>query len=237
MTSLATAELARDPRVVAGLEAQLELRRHRLAAGERPLGWKLGFGASAARESLGTAAPLIGFLTDRSFLVRPESHSVEGWTAPVLEPEVAVRLGRTLVPGGPPEEAKGSIDGLAPAFELVEVDPPPTEVERILAGNVFHRGVVLGPFVDPSRAPLERLRAEVIAGEANEAVDDPQAATGPIVGLVRHVADLLGHFGLELAAGEVVICGSIVPPISVDGGARVRYRLAPIGELAIELTG
>ncbi len=237
MNSLATAELARDPRVVAGLEAQLELRRRRLAAGERPLGWKLGFGAPAAREGLGTAAPLIGFLTDRSLLPQPARCAIGGWTRPVLEPEVAARLGRSLAPGGSLDEAAAAIEGLAPAFELVDLDPPPTEVESVLAGNIFHRAVVLGPYADAALVPVESLRAELTGGEDTEAVDDPQEATGPIVALVRHVADLLGYFGLELGTGEMLICGSIVPPIAVAAGRRYRYRLQPIGELSIELTG
>src|SRR5947209_14228300 len=33
-----------DPRVARGMQAQLELRRRRLAAGDEPLGWKVGFG-------------------------------------------------------------------------------------------------------------------------------------------------------------------------------------------------
>ena len=66
MSSQRTAELAADPRVRRGLEAQLAARERRLAAGERPLGWKLGFGSPEARERLDTAAPLVGFLTDRS---------------------------------------------------------------------------------------------------------------------------------------------------------------------------
>lgn len=236
MSSLATAELARDPRVVAGLEAQLALRHRRLGAGERPLGWKLGFGAPAALQALGTAAPLVGFLTDRSLLSRPERCAIGGWTRPLLEPEVAARLGRPLAPGGSLDEAAAAIDGLAPAFELADLDPPPTEVERVLAGNVFHRAVVLGPYADPALAPVESLRAELTCGGDIEAVDDPQEATGPIVALVRHVADLLAYFGLELRAGDVLICGSIVPPIAAAAGRRYRYRLQPIGELSIELT-
>ena len=36
-----------DARVIRGMRAQLELRRKRLAAGDAPLGWKVGFAAPA----------------------------------------------------------------------------------------------------------------------------------------------------------------------------------------------
>ena len=39
-----------DARVIRGMRAQLELRRKRLAAGDAPLGWKVGFAAPAMLE-------------------------------------------------------------------------------------------------------------------------------------------------------------------------------------------
>jgi 2-keto-4-pentenoate hydratase len=236
MTSLPTAELAADPRVRAGMAAQLELRERRLAAGERPLGWKLGFGGAEARSKLGTAAPLLGFLTDRSLLAPAETPSLSGWASPLLEPEIAVRIGAGPSPGGSLDDAEGAIEALGPAFELADLDPPPTEVEEILAGNIFHRAIVLGPSATLAEAPPAGLRGVVTRGDAEaERIVDPQALTGEIVALIRHVADLLDRFGLALRAGEIVICGSIVRPISVAPGDRVDYRLEPVGELSVDL--
>lgn len=233
----ATAELAADPRVRAGMRAQLEARRRRLAAGERSLGWKLGFGAPAARERLGIVAPLVGFLTDRSLLEREARPEIGGWTQPVLEPEIAVRLGEAPRPGGSLAEAAAAIDAVGLAFELADLDSPPTDVEAILAGNIYHRAVVTGPRTPADEVEVGSLRG-LVAREGGEThtVDDPQSATGPVVELVRHVIDLLGVFGCAPAAGELVICGSIVPPVEVQPGDRVRYRLEPIGELVLELS-
>ena len=36
-----------DPRIARGMTAQLAKRRERIAAGERPLGWKVGLGSPA----------------------------------------------------------------------------------------------------------------------------------------------------------------------------------------------
>jgi 2-keto-4-pentenoate hydratase len=235
MSTIRTAELAADPRLRSGLEAQLEQRRTRLSAGEKALGWKLGFGSPAAMGKLGTAAPLIGFLTDRSLVGLEHEVSVAAYRNPVLEPEVAVRLAADLAPGGGEDAAREAIESVGPAFELVDLDPPPTDVAEILAGNIFHRAVALGPTA--RAAALDGLSAVVGVGDEIRPVEDPQAATGPVLGLVRHVADLLGEFGESLAAGEVVICGSIVGPLSVAGGDSVAYRLDPIGAISISLTG
>ena len=41
-----------DPRIARGMWAQLALRAKRIAAGDKPLGWKVGFGAPAAMKKL-----------------------------------------------------------------------------------------------------------------------------------------------------------------------------------------
>ena len=55
-----------DPRIVRGMQAQLELRRKRLARGDTALGWKVGFAAPAFQERLKITAPLVGFLTQNA---------------------------------------------------------------------------------------------------------------------------------------------------------------------------
>src|ERR687894_3310514 len=112
MSSHQTAELAADPRVRRGMEAQLALRRERLAAGDAPLGWKVGFGTPEAFEKLGTGAPLVGFLLRSALAPSGAAYTLDGFSRPALEPEVAVRVG-----------ANGAVSALGPAFEIADVDP------------------------------------------------------------------------------------------------------------------
>ena len=230
-----TTDLAADPRVRRGMEAQLADRERRLAGGETSLGWKLGFGSAEAMEGLGIAAPLVGFLTDRSPLPSDDAARIDGWTRPVVEPELALRLGADLRPGGDRAEAAGAIAAIAPAFELVDVDPPPTDVVEILAGNIFHRHVVLAGEANVDPGEFAGLRGSVAHNGHERTVADPQAGTGELVGLIRHVADLLGEFGASLRAGEIVICGSVVPPIGVLPGDAVAYRIDPVGAISLRL--
>ena len=230
-----TTDLAADPRVRRGMEAQLADRERRLAGGETSLGWKLGFGSAEAMEGLGIAAPLVGFLTDRSPLPSDDAARIDGWTRPVVEPELALRLGADLRPGGDRAEAAGAIAAIAPAFELVDVDTRPTDVVEILAGNIFHRHVVLAGEANVDPAEFAGLRGSVAHNGHERTVADPQAGTGELVGLIRHVADLLGEFGASLRAGEIVICGSVVPPIGVLPGDAVAYRIDPVGAISLRL--
>jgi len=221
-----------DPRVQRGMQAQLAARRRRLDAGEKHLGWKIGFGAPAAMEKLGIAGPLIGFMTDRSAVASGAAVSLARWSKPFAETEIAVHIGKDLSAGAGREAVTDAIAALGPAIELADIDQPPEDPEAILSGNIYHRHVILGPH-DPARAgaKLDGWSGRIVRnGKEMPRVDDLQANTGEILGLVIHVANTLPAFGEQLRRGDVVICGSIVPPMELHADdAEIAYSLEPGG--------
>ena len=230
-------EAFKDPRILRGMEKQLRLRQDRLKAGEKLVGWKVGFGAPAALQRLGLDAPLVGFLTDKVLLPPNGTVSIQGWTKPAAEPEVAVYLGQDLTGTIDSAQTRAAIASLGPAIELADVHFPPDDVEAILAGNIYNRHVVLGG-ADSSRAGcnLNGLRGRISHNAEELApVSDLQALTGNILDIVSHVASLLTLFDEELRAGEFIICGSIIPPCWVQPKDRITYSLESIDSIAINL--
>jgi len=224
-----------DPRIGRGMRAQLALRAERIAAGEKPLGWKVGFGAPAAMKKLQIEAPLVGFLMERALLRSGASILVDQWIKPAAEAEIAVHMGHALAGGADRLAAAAAIAGLAPAIEIADVEFPPDDVERILAADIYQRHVILGPR-DASRAGcrLEGLDCRVLRNGAESArTADPQALTGDYIDIVRHVADVLHACGQRLEAGEVIITGSITPPLWVEAGDEIHFELEPIGKLSV----
>lgn len=222
-----------NPAVGRGIEKMLALRAERLAAGERHLGWKLGFGAPASLERFGLSAPLLGFLTDATRHDPGARVPVAGWEAPVAEPEVAVYFDDDAVPG----RVVDAIGALGAAIELADIHPPPEDLEEVLAGDVYHRAVILGP-QDASRAGGRRedLRARVVHdGETVADTREVEALTGDIVRILDHAAALLAAYGQRLAAGDVVIAGAVVPPLKVGPGQEVRFELEPFDPIAVQL--
>src|SRR4029079_11591450 len=67
----------------------------RLADGERPAGWKLGYTAAVMRAQMGIEAPNFGPLTDAMLLGSPAVLPA-GALQPRVEPEIGLRLGRAL---------------------------------------------------------------------------------------------------------------------------------------------
>jgi 2-keto-4-pentenoate hydratase len=228
-----------DPRIQRGMTEQLAKRRARIAAGEAPLGWKVGFGAPAMLEKFKIGAPLVGFLMQRGRIASGGSASLKGWVKPIAEPEIAVHIGHDLPGGGDRAAAAAAIAALGPAIELADADLPFEDPEAILKGNIFQRHVILGA-PDASRAggSTAGLTARVFRRDAEFArTSDPEALTGKIVDIVRHVADLLAAFGERLSAGEVIIAGSVIPPLLVEADETgVAYALDPIGRVSVAFT-
>jgi 2-keto-4-pentenoate hydratase len=225
-----------DPRVQKGLRAQLANRRARIDAGEVPIGWKIGFGAPAAMEKLKISGPLTGFLMQTALLPSGAVASLRGWSKPVAEPEIAIYFGAALAAGGSRDDARKAVTALGPAIELADLDGPADDVEEILSCDIFQRHVVLGPR-DPSRAgiQLDNLVGRITRSGRNvEAPTDLEANIGEIAGLVRYVADLLGAFGETIRPGDLLITGSVTPPLVLQNDeSEVSFTLDPVGSVSV----
>lgn len=215
-----------------GMRRMLELRARRIDAGERPIGWKLGFGAPSSLEKFGLTGPLVGFLTDAALHQPGSQVSVQGWTQPVAEPELAVHIGEDMSDGS--GDIGGAITGIAAAIELADVDPPPQDIAEVLSGNIYHRAVITD--VAATRVvPVDRLRARVVSdGEAVE-VENLEELTGGLYSIIGHCADLLAAAGESLRAGDIVIAGSVVPPVRLRPGVEFEFQVAGFPSISVHV--
>jgi 2-keto-4-pentenoate hydratase len=223
-----------------GMVRQLRLRRELLSAGHKPLGWKLAFGGPAAMERLHTSAPLVGYLMQDALLPSGSTLSLSNWKKPAAEPEIAVYLGKDLPANSDRAATIAAISGLGPAIEVADVDHPSEDVEGTLARNIYQRHVILGSN-DSSRvgASLDGLSCRVLRnGSKVASITGPQALqalTGDVIDIVRYTANLLAAFGESLQAGQIIIAGSIIPPLWVQPGEEIVFHLAPIDSISIRL--
>jgi 2-keto-4-pentenoate hydratase len=228
-------DLWEDARVARGMRAQLEMRRKRLDSGDVALGWKVGFAAPEMLKRLEITGPLVGFLTRKALVHSGANVSLAGWARPVAEPEIAVHIGRDVSAGADHATAKAAIAGISPAIEIVDVTEPPEYPERILRGNIYQRHVVLA-----GAAPAKAGSASghvLRRGREFARTSDPQANTGKWVDIVRHVADVLDAFGERLRSGEIIITGSVVPPIAIEPGEdAIAFEVDPVGAVEVRFS-
>ena len=225
-----------DPRIARGMQAQLVERRARIAAGDRPIGWKVGFSTPVMMDRFKITAPLVGYMMQSGMVASGGQASFKGCVKPGFEPEVAVHMGKHLALGSDRATASAAIAALSPAIELVDLKFQPQDVEPILKANVFHHGLVLGPrSTAHAGGDVNGLVGTVLRNGAEVArVADLQATVGNILDVVRFVADTLATAGEKLAAGDVVITGSIMVPIFIEPGETgTDFVLDPIGSASV----
>lgn len=200
----------------------LDRRRDELAGGAEHLGWKVGFGSRAGMAGLGIDRPLVGYLTSGGRLTPGSSVSVAGWTGAVIEAEIAAYVGPDL-----------AVEGWALAIELADVDFPPDDVEDIVAGNVYHRHVLFGDRVAalPDQRGVRLLRD----GDEVAATCDPDELVGDLGWVLATTASTLAAAGSALRAGDVVITGSMLPPMAVAPGQAWEASAPGLGSIAVQL--
>jgi 2-keto-4-pentenoate hydratase len=199
------------------MRALLACREADLASGAGAIGWKIGFSTPAIQQHFGLTEPVVGYLTDTRVVGAGATVPLEGWGAPAVEVELAVRVGDD-----------GGVGALAPALELVDLDTPFDDIEAVLAGNISHRGVVFGdevPGADPwaMAAAVTKDGAVVAEGRLTE---DPAAT-------VAFVRSFLAAHGAVLESGDRIIAGSVIPPLTVAPGDELHVSFGPLGELRV----
>jgi 2-keto-4-pentenoate hydratase len=232
-------ETLNDPRIAEGMRAQMELLRRKLDSGARQIGWKVGFGAPAAKEKMNLTAPIVGFLLDRAELASGAEVSLAGWQKPAAEAEIAAYIGRDLPAGAPRDEVRRAIAALGPAIELADIDCAMDDVQAVLSGDIFQRHVILGPRdALRSGARLDGLKGRVTrSGQDIPVPADLETNIGEVVAIVRHVADVTEAVGGGLRAGQFIICGSLTAPMFLEPGERgIDFELAPIGGVSVRFS-
>jgi 2-keto-4-pentenoate hydratase len=228
-----------NPLIRKGMEAQFADRRARIAAGEKPLGWKVGLGAPASMQKLGIEAPMVGFLMQKALLPSGSTVSLKNYLRPVAEPEIAVRMAADLGPDATPDTVMAAIKELQPAIELADLDPVPApdNLDVVLAGDIYQRQVLLGKGTQPGGS-VRGLTSRVLRrGVEVNRTSDPEGLTGKLIDIVAHVATVVAAFGEKLSAGDIIITGSITPPPMIEPDEMdFIHAVDPVGEVSVRFT-
>lgn len=223
------------------------LRELRLARGEKPVGWKIGFTNRGIWERYGVYEPMwapVWSTTARLLDGARAELPLAGLSQPRIEPEIAFGLARTPELGMSLEELRGCIDWVAHAFEIVHThfDAWRFTAPDTAADFALHGRLVVGPRV-PVRgwaslgADLAALKVELWCGD--EKKDSGQGSIvldGPLSALkamVDAMARTTPHWRIE--AGECVTTGTITDAWPLVPGQRWRTVLSDPRLAGLEL--
>lgn len=219
----------------AGYEAAGALHQHRVAAGWRRVGRKIGFTNRTIWPRYGVYEPIWGSVYDRTLIRARDNRAqvrLEGLVNPRIEPEICFGL-RSM-----PNEGRllESIEWIAHSVEIVQCHHPAWKLKLAdsTANNGLHGRLVLGtpmPLPQDVEAQLPAMEIELYRGEARidrgvgaNVLDSPLKALDHLVTLLRKQR---GAPALE--AGELVSTGTITDAHPVKAGESWSTQIAGIG--------
>lgn len=215
-------------------DAVVEARRD---AGSVIVGAKLGLTSAAKQKQMNVSEPLYGWLSDDMVIDTGEQLVCERFIQPRCEPEVAFLLGEDLE--GPDVSAARVIAATDLVFPAVDVLDSrfagySFKLPDVVADNSSCAGYVLGgQGLDPTGFDMRltgcvfEKNGELIATAAGAAVLGHPASS--VAWLVRKLAER----GQGLAAGHVVLSGSMTEAIPVSPGDVVTARFDRLGTVEI----
>jgi 2-oxopent-4-enoate/cis-2-oxohex-4-enoate hydratase len=211
------------------LEQALVLR------GERVIGWKAGFTNSAIQGQYGVSEPVLGFMLGSGVYSGGDSIPIGRFASLGVEVEVAFLLKRDLAgPGVTPVSALLAVEGAMPSFELIDYrcSGKPRGAD-VVADGVFANAIVLGRPLT-SVAALDLALEGVVFEQNGQVVATNTAAEvlgNPLTSLAW-LANTLGRMGRGLAAGDVVLSGSISKILRPEQGESVRASFTRLGSVS-----
>jgi 2-keto-4-pentenoate hydratase len=201
-------------------------------------GYKLAYTTASSQQANGVSDPCLGRMLGDNIRHSPSTLTAADFVQLGLECEVGVRLGADLPPSGAPYDRRKvseAVESLAATFEIIDIRRTPgldPKVQFItgVAANVFNAGVVLGEPVSnwrgldlPAAYGSMTINGEMVGdGHGSDVMGHPLE---PLVWLANKLAEQ----DLGLAAGMVIITGSIVSPKVVKAGDTASTMIEGLG--------
>jgi 2-oxo-3-hexenedioate decarboxylase len=222
----------RDPsfKIEDAQAALAELRRKRIARGERPVGRKIGFTNRGIWDEYKVYAPIWGDMYDTtvSELSASPAVNVSRFSEPRIEPEIVFKLAKDVGSGMDEAALLEAIEWVTHGVEIVQSMFPGWKFKGAdcYAAEGLHGALLLGPprsvaalGPDPMQAlvdftvTLSRDGKIMDHGRGANVLDSPLSA-------LRHLVDVLDMdpFNPPLRAGEIVTTGTLTRAFPVAAG-------------------
>lgn len=224
-----------------GAAAQVALAA--LTGSNPPTGFKIGATGQRMQEYLGVDHPIAGFMAARDVYRASATRRFADTIRPGVECEIAVRLARDL-PVGPcsAEQAAAAVGECVAGIELVENrygDLKTLGTPMLVADQMYHVAAVVGEQggVDWRGLNTGALKGRIsIDGVVRDQGISTDLMGHPFNGLAWLASSpVIAAFG-GLKAGQVVMLGSVTPPIWLEGPARVLVEFEGLPAVSLVLT-
>lgn len=197
------------------------------------VGYKIGFTSRAIQEEVGIDEPAFGRLP-RETVSSGRTIDVADRIAPRVEPEIAFVLGADLQGPTTDAEAFAAVDAVVPAVEVVDSRIRAWDVTapEAIADNALAAAVVLG---GTSRSlagvDLELEGVQLLRNGEEVASGIGSAVLGRPIRALTWLADALAERDRSLAAGDLVLTGSVTRLVPIERGDVLTVRFGTLGTI------
>ena len=208
-----------------------EIRRGRMARGDKPVGRKIGFTNRNMWREYNVDCPIWGDVYDTTLHDVSDAGSRFALAAlpePRIEPEIVFKLAAAPQPGMNETDLVGCIQWVAQGFEVAQSIFPGWRFQGVdaVAGFGLHGALLVGkPLVIASKADDLRQALQAISltlycdGKEIDRGRGTNVLGGPLTAL-RHLVDMLAldKINPPLAAGEIVTTGTLTRAFPIAAG-------------------
>ena len=201
-------------------------------------GVKVATTTKVMQQLMGITHPCGGAIFAKTIHASPARIAKRDFVNLRIESEIALKLGQDLPAARAPWTAASvapCVAGAMPAYELIEdrnAVYTETSAVSMIVENCWNGGVVIG-------APKPVAARDVVGIAGEQTLNGKSIGSGksedPFATLAW-LANLLAERGRDLAAGMVVITGSLIPTFSIEVGDKAVFSVDGLGEAVLEIT-
>jgi 2-keto-4-pentenoate hydratase len=209
--------------------------RQRVAGGRRVIGFKVGLTSAAMQQQLGVGEPDFGHLFDDMAHPADAPIPTARYLQPRAEPEIALVLGQALRgPGLTVADLVGATAYAVGAIEIIDSRIVDWRIGLLdtVADNASSGGLVLGQSpVALTTVDLSTLGCVLRHNGRIRQTGAGAAVLGSPLNAATWLANTLTARGAELAAGHVILTGSLTAAVPVRAGDTVTASLDRLGSV------
>lgn len=221
------------------LAQALEIQEAVIRHFDEPIaGWKIGCTNKGAQEALGADEPFFGPLISSRFYASGAQVETASTALRVVEPEIAMRLGRDLAPQAQPysvDQVMAAVETVHPSLEFVDRRLPGGFADGLLwhiCDCGLSDALVLGPGTAgvsaemlPEIAVEARVNGEVVSsGHGRNALDGPHLA-------LQWLANTFSQLGRTLYAGQTISTGLLTSIFVLEPGDEIEAEYDHLGKV------
>lgn len=207
--------------------------------GRTVVGRKVGLTSAAMRAQLGVDQPDFGVLLGDTQYDDGSTAAAASFINPRIEPEIAFLLCSDLRgPGVTAADAMAAVDHVSAALEIIDSRIVDWRIHLVdtVADNASYGGFVLGTGVALTKdLDLAAVECSLFAGDTVVQSGRGDAVLGSSINSLVWLANTLGHRGVGLVAGDIVLPGSITAAVAMAPGDTFRAEFSGIGSVSIHV--